>query len=148
MSLLTPSKMGPPSFNFGSTLWNRLGPLNVKRGVIFRHGVFSVGLFSHFDVADWIAALFDVVDLRGCVLGRAIKHGDGNHGGKIVGQSAREEEIESRVLIVAAVADICCGVPGIDGRGGVSVGMYGGIFCCSGEFPRASSVPSSICCMA
>src|SRR5438105_10429329 len=82
--------------------------------------MFAVGLFAHFDIADGIAAFFDVGNLRGGIFGSAVEHGDGNHRGQIVGDTAGEEEIEAGVLIVAAIADVFCRMPGIDG--GASIG--------------------------
>jgi len=57
------------------------GELDVKLGVIFRRSVMAVGFFSHFDVGNGVAALFDVGDLSDGIFGCAVNHGDGNHRG-------------------------------------------------------------------
>src|SRR5260370_42008099 len=76
----------------------------------------AVWLLTHFNVADAIAALLHVGNLRGRVVRRSVKHGDRNHRGKVVGESAGKEKVEASVLVSTGGVYICGGVPGINGR--------------------------------
>src|ERR1700693_921566 len=84
----------------------------------------SIGLLAHFDVSDGIAALLNVGDLRGGVLGRAVEHGDGNHCRQVVGESAGKENIEAAVLVVSTVVHVSGGMPGIDGGTGIRSPLF------------------------
>ena len=61
----------------------------------------AVGLFAHLDVCDRIIPFLEVSNFGGGIVRRSVKHGDRNHGGKIVGDPTGEEKIESAVLIAA-----------------------------------------------
>ena len=108
---------GASQLEFGINLVNGSGPLKVERCIILRHRVFAVRFLAHLDIGDRIAALLDVGDLRGRVVGRAVEHGHWNHRRQIVGESAGEEEIEASVLVASRRVDIGVGrrMPGIDG---------------------------------
>jgi hypothetical protein len=41
--------------------------------------VFAIGLLSHFDIRDWIASRFEVLQLGHGILGGLVQHGDWNH---------------------------------------------------------------------
>ena len=77
--------------------------------------VLAVGFLAHFDIADRIAALLDISDLRGRIVRRAVQHGHWNHGRQIVGDAAGEEKIEARVLILSVIPYIRRRMPWIDG---------------------------------
>ena len=87
----------------GINLVNGRGPLDVERAVVFWESVLSVGFFTHLDSGNGVAAFFDIGDLRGGIVGCAVEHGDGNHRGKVVGESAGEENVEAAVLAASAV---------------------------------------------
>ncbi len=109
-------KDGAAEFYVGIDLVNRRRPLQIKRGVIFGQHVLPVGLFSHFHVANGIAALFNVGDFSGGIFRRAIEQRDRNHGGKIIRDAAGEENIETAVFIFSSIVnDITGCVPGVDG---------------------------------
>src|SRR6266849_4557218 len=109
-------------------LMNSRGPLKVKCGVIFWHGMLAIRLFPHFDIAKWIATVLDVSNLGRGVIGCAVKQGDREHRRQIVGEPAVEEKIETGVLVSATVAYVLGGVPGIDGRNTICGSPLFGIF--------------------
>src|ERR1700675_4594215 len=78
----------PTQLELGINFVKSRRPLQVKRSVLFRHGVLAIGFLAHFDVSDGIAALFDVSDLRGRILGRAVEHSDGDHCRPAISKSA------------------------------------------------------------
>ena len=51
--------------------------------------------------------------LRGRVLGRAVQHADGNHGGEAAGHAARIKEVEAG-LIASRFVEIAGLVPRVD----------------------------------
>ncbi len=53
--------------------------LEVERAIVLGQHVLAVRLLAHLDVGDRIAALLDVCDLGGGIVGRAVEHGNGNH---------------------------------------------------------------------
>ena len=80
-------------FEFGVHAMHGGGELQVECGVIFGQHVLAIGLLAHLHVGNGIAMLFQISHLRRRVFGRAVEHGDGNHGGKIVGDATGEEQI-------------------------------------------------------
>ena len=86
--------------------------LKVERRVVFRLHVLAVWLFAHLDVGNRIAAFLQIRHLRCCIVGRAVEQRDGNHGRKIVGDAAGEEEIKPR--LVAVLVDVGGRVPRVD----------------------------------
>ena len=102
------------------------GPLEVKRAVIFRHGVFAVGFLTHFDVTDRVTALLDVGDLGGGIVRRAVEHRHRNHGRQIVGHPAGEEHVEAAVLVAAAGVHIHGGMPRVNGGRTISRLLFAG----------------------
>src|SRR3984893_17978139 len=102
------------------------GPLEVKRAVILRQGVFSVRLFAHFHVRDGIAAFFEVSNLRDGIFRIVIKHSHWDHGGKAARDSASVEKVEA--YLITPVIDEGVLVPGIHGRAdSVALGAVGGV---------------------
>src|SRR5205085_1641654 len=110
--------------------------LGDHEGNVFRHAVSTPYLQDAFHElrfaieilpGDGTDAFFDVGNLRGGIFGSAVEHGDGNHRGQIVGDTAGEEEIEAGVLIVAAIADVFCRMPGIDGGASIGCRAFRGI---------------------
>ena len=99
---------------------DRFRPLNVERGVVLRQNAFAIRLLAHLDPADRVAALLEVRDLRGRIVGRSVEHGDRNHRGQVVGQAAGEEDVEAGVLAASRGVDVGRRMPGIDRRSGVS----------------------------
>src|SRR5579864_578492 len=95
----------------------RCCPLNVERAIVLGHGMLPVGFLAHLDKGNRISALLDVCDLSSRIFRRAIKHGDRNHRGQVVGESASEEEIEAAVLILSSRVNITFGMPWVDGGG-------------------------------
>ena len=71
----------PAQFGFRHKFVNGVGPLAVKRAVIFRHGVLAVAFFADFDSDDGITALVDVSDFIGGIFRRAINRGAGTSAG-------------------------------------------------------------------
>src|SRR5438876_7621523 len=65
--------------------------LQIKRGIVLRHGVLAVRFLAHFDVSDGISTLLDVCDLRRRVVRSAVEHGDRDHRRQIVGEAAGEK---------------------------------------------------------
>ena len=114
-------RIGPHPDVFVDTLENRpsqpelrvdlvqgSSPLQVERRIVFRHGVLAVGLFSHLDVPDRVAAPLDVGDLCRGVVGCTVEHRDRNHGRQVVRQPAGEEKVEPGVLVGSAVVHVGC----------------------------------------
>ena len=95
---------------------NCRGPLQVKRSVVFRHGVLAIRLLTHFNVADAVASPFDVGDLRRGIVRRAVQQRHRDHSRQVVGEAAAKEKVEAAVLITSAVIDVGRGMPGIDRR--------------------------------
>ena len=81
-------------------------PLQVQRAVVFWHGVLAVGLFTHLDIADSVAPLLEVSDLRSCIVGRAVQHSHRDHRWKIVSDSAGKERVKSCVLVKSIVSHV------------------------------------------
>src|SRR5262249_28347865 len=71
---------------------------------------------AHLDPADRIPALLEIRDLRRGIVRRAVQHRDRNHRGKIVGQAAGEEEIQSGMLAATRRVDALGRMPWIDRR--------------------------------
>ena len=89
--------------------------LQIKRGIVLRHGVLAVRFLAHFDVSDGISTLLDVCDLRRRVVRSAVEHGDRDHRRQIVGEAAGEEKIEAAMLVPSTIVHVFVGMPRIDG---------------------------------
>ena len=102
-------------------------PLHVERSVIFRQNSLAIRLFSHFDICDWITALFDVSNFRGGIVRRAVEDSDGNHRRQVVCDAARVKEIEAGVLGAATGDHVVSRMPRVDG-GACSSGLRFGVW--------------------
>ena len=89
--------------------------LQVKRGVVFRLAILTVRLLAHLHIGNRVASLLEVGDFSGCVFRCAVKHGDGNHGGQVVGDAAGEEQVEAR-LVSRVDVEVGLRVPRVNGR--------------------------------
>src|SRR5262249_49593684 len=100
---------------FGINFMNRHGPLNIECPIVFRQHELAVWFLTHFYEADSISTSFEICDLCGRVVGRAIQHGDRYHCREIVGNSTCKEKIEASVLVVATIAYVVYRMPRIYG---------------------------------
>jgi hypothetical protein len=78
--------------------------------------VFAVVFLTRLYVADAVAALLNVSDLRSSVFRCAVKQRNRNHRRKIVGQPAGKKQIEAAVLVAAGCVHVSGRMPGIDRR--------------------------------
>ena len=117
----------PSQLERGVDLVNGRGPLDVKRGIIFRHGVLAIGLLPHFYISDAVATLFQVGNLHSRIVWRAVEHGDWNHRRKIVRKPATEENIKAAVLVISTVIHIIRGMPRINRRNAIRSSFLVGI---------------------
>ena len=113
---------GAAKLELGIDLVKRLGELDIHGRIILGNHEMAIGFFSHFNVGNGIAALFEVGEFVGGVFGSAVNHGDRNHGGKAAGVTVGHEEKIEADLFASVLVEVAGLVPGIDG-GAVGHGL-------------------------